>query len=117
MRNYRHIEVRPIAGALGAELYVVDMSRDLDDHVIAEVRQAFLDHLVIFLRDQKATPQQNVAFARRFGEPIKYPQLDGLPGPPFIPAVVKLQNDRLNFGGLWHPAPPYLEIPPMGSML
>ena len=58
MRNYRHIEVRPIAGALGAEFHGVDMSRDLDDDVVGEVRQAFLDHLVIFLRDQKVTPQQ-----------------------------------------------------------
>jgi taurine dioxygenase len=117
MRNYRHIEVRPIAGALGAELHGVDMSRDLEDDVIAEVRQAFLDHLVIFLRDQKVTPQQNVAFARKFGELIKYPQLDGLPEAPFITAVVKLENERHNFGGLWHSDTTYLEIPPMGSML
>ena len=117
MRNYRHIEVRPIAGALGAELHGVDMSRDLEDDVVAEVRQAFLDHLVIFLRDQKVTPQQNVAFARKFGEPIKYPQLDGLPEAPFITAVVKLENERHNFGGLWHSDTTYLEIPPMGSML
>src|SRR5258706_735517 len=78
MRNYRHIEVRPMAGALGAEVVGVDMARELDDEVVGEVRQAFLDHLVIFLRDQKATPQQQVAFARRFGEPMAYPQLKGL---------------------------------------
>ena len=65
MRNYKHIEVRPIAGALGAEISGVDMARDLDDEVAAEVRQALLDHLVIFLRDQKVTPQQQVAFAKR----------------------------------------------------
>ena len=117
MRNYRHIEVRPIAGALGAELHGVDMSRDLEDDVVGEVRQAFLDHLVIFLRDQNVTPQQNVAFARKFGELIKYPQLDGLPEAPFITAVVKLENERHNFGGLWHSDTTYLEIPPMGSML
>ena len=52
MRNYRHIEVRPLAGALGAEVLGVDMARELDDEVVGEVRQAFLDHLVIFLRDQ-----------------------------------------------------------------
>ena len=52
VRNYRHIEVRPVAGALGAEIYGVDMARDLDAEVVSEVRQALLDHLVIFLRDQ-----------------------------------------------------------------
>ena len=117
MRNYRHIEVRPVAGALGAELHGVDISRDLEDDVVAEMRQAFLDHLVIFLRGQNATPQQHLAFARKFGEPIKYPQLDGLPEAPFITAVAKLENERNNFGGLWHSDTTYLEVPPMGSML
>ncbi|WIM13624.1 TauD/TfdA family dioxygenase [Enhydrobacter sp.] len=117
MRNYRHIEVRPIAGALGAEIAGVDMARDLDDEVVAEVRRAFLDHLVIFLRDQKVTPQQQVAFARRFGEPIEYPQLKGLPEAPMITPVVKLEHERHNFGGIWHSDTTYLPEPPMGSML
>ncbi|WP_421998171.1 TauD/TfdA dioxygenase family protein [Reyranella sp.] len=117
MRNYRHIEVRPVAGALGAELAGVDMARTLDDEVVGEVRQALLDHLVIFLRDQRATPQQQVAFARRFGEPIEYPQLKGLPEAPLITAVVKLEHERNNFGGIWHSDTTYLAEPPMGSML
>src|SRR6266481_5879337 len=90
MRNYRHVEVRPLAGALGAEVVGVDMACELKDDVVKEVRQAFLDHLVIFLRDQKVTPQQQVAFARRFGEPMAYPQLRGLPEAPLITPVVKL---------------------------
>jgi len=75
-----------IAGALGAEIAGVDMSRELDDEVVDEVRHAFLEHLVIFLRDQKVTPQQQVAFAKRFGKPIEYPQLKGLPEAPMITA-------------------------------
>jgi taurine dioxygenase len=117
MRNYRHIEVKPIAGALGAEIAGVDMARDLDDEVVAEVRHALLDHLVIFLRNQKATPQQQLAFARRFGQPIEYPQLKGLPEAPMITPVVKLEHERHNFGGIWHSDTTYLAEPPMGSML
>ena len=117
MRNYRHIEVRPISGALGAEIHGVDISRDLEDDVVGEMRQAFLDHLVIFLRDQKVTPQQQVAFARKFGEPIEYPQLKGLPESPLITPVVKLEHERNNFGGIWHSDTTYLPVPPMGSML
>jgi taurine dioxygenase len=117
MRTYRHIEVRPLAGALGAEVVGVDMAGDLDDEVVQEVRQAFLDHLVIFLRDQKATPQQQVAFARRFGEPMEYPNLPGLPEAPLITPVVKLEHERNNFGGVWHSDTTYLPEPPMGSML
>ena len=117
MRNYRHIEVRPLAGALGAEVLGVDMARELDDEVVGEVRQAFLDHLVIFLRDQKVTPQQQVTFAKRFGEPMEYPQLKGLAEAPLITPVVKLEHERNNFGGIWHSDTTYLPQPPMGSML
>ncbi|MBN9088663.1 MAG: TauD/TfdA family dioxygenase [Reyranella sp.] len=117
MRNYKHIEVRPIAGALGAEIGGVDMARDLDAEVVSEVRQALLDHLVIFLREQKATPLQQLAFAKKFGEPIEYPQLKGLPESQFITPVVKLEHERNNFGGIWHSDTTYLPTPPMGSML
>ena len=117
MRNCRHIEVRPLAGALGAEVLGVDMARELDDEVVGEVRQAFLDHLVIFLRDQKVTPQQQVTFAKRFGEPMEYPQLKGLAEAPLITPVVKLEHERNNFGGIWHSDTTYLPQPPMGSML
>ncbi len=75
--RYRHIEVQPVAGALGAEIRGVNVAAALDDAVIAEIRQAFLDHLVIFFRDQKLTPHEQLAFARRFGEPMEYPQLKG----------------------------------------
>jgi len=117
MRNYRHIEVKPIAGALGAEIAGVDMAKDLGAEIVSEVRHALLEHLVIFLREQKATPQQQLAFARKFGEPIEYPQLKGLPECPLITPVVKLEHERNNFGGIWHSDTTYLPRPPMGSML
>ena len=55
-RKYRHLETHRIAGALGAEISGVDLSRTLTDDVMAEVRAALLDNLVIFFRDQKITP-------------------------------------------------------------
>ena len=116
-RNYKHIAVQPIAGALGAEIEGVDMGRALDDEVVAEVRRAFLDHLVIFLRRQHVGPQQQLAFARRFGEPMEYPQLKGLPECPLVTPVIKLEHERNNFGGIWHSDTTYLETPPLGSML
>src|SRR6476620_3790055 len=116
-RTYRHIEVRPIAGALGAEIEGVDAAESLSTEAVEEVRHALLDHLVVFLRKQNLTPQQQVAFARAFGEPIEYPQLKGLPGFPLITPVVKLPHERVNFGGIWHSDTTYLERPPMASML
>ncbi|HEX9686794.1 MAG TPA: TauD/TfdA family dioxygenase [Burkholderiales bacterium] len=116
-RSYRHIQVRPIAGALGAEVEGVDAARPLAESIIAEIRHAFLDHLVIFLRNQKLTPQAQLAFARGFGQPMEYPQLKGLPECPLITPVVKLEHERVNFGGIWHSDTAYLERPPMASML
>ena len=116
-RQYRHIEVRPIAGALGAEIEGVNIARPLEGEIVLEIRQAFLDHLVIFIRNQKLTPQEQLAFAQQFGEPMEYPQLKGLPDCPLITPVIKLAHERVNFGGIWHSDTTYLERPPMASML
>jgi taurine dioxygenase len=115
--GYKHIEVRPIAGALGAEVWGVDASRPLTAEAVAEIRQAWLEHLVIFLREQQLAPQALLAFARAFGEAMEYPQLKGLPECPFVTPVVKLEHERVNFGGVWHSDTTYLEQPPMASML
>jgi taurine dioxygenase len=111
------MEIRPIAGALGAEVLGVDLSRPLTDESTAEIRRAFLDHLVIFFRDQSLTPAQFIDFARRMGQPIEYPFVKGIEGFPEVIEVKKLEHERHNFGGIWHSDTAYLEIPPMGSML
>ena len=116
-RIYRHIEVRPVAGSLGAEIHGVNVAAPLGDAVTSEIRQALLDHLVIFFRDQKLTPHEQLAFASRFGTPMEYPQLKGLPECPMITPVLKLAHERVNFGGVWHSDTTYLTQPPMASML
>ena len=116
-RSYRHIQVHRIAGALGAEISGVDIARDLEGEVVSEIRQAFLDHLVVFFRNQKLTPQEQLTFAQQFGTPMEYPQLKGLAECPLITPVIKLAHERVNFGGIWHSDTTYLERPPMASML
>ena len=63
--NYNTISARRIAGALGAEIAGVDLSRPLSDEVIGEIRRALLDHQVIFFHDQHLTPEQHLASAAR----------------------------------------------------
>jgi taurine dioxygenase len=111
------LEIHPIAGALGAEIAGVDLSRPLDDATVAAIRRAWLEHLVIFFRDQALPPAGFLAFARRFGEPIEYPFVKGLDEFPEIIAVLKLAHERVNFGGIWHSDTTYLDVPPMASML
>jgi taurine dioxygenase len=111
------LQVQPVAGALGAEVTGVDLSQDLSDATVAALRRAWLEHLVLFFRDQPLPPARFLAFARRFGEPIEYPFVKGLPDFPEIIPVLKLETEKVNFGGVWHSDTTYLDVPPMASML
>jgi taurine dioxygenase len=111
------LEIRKIAGALGAEIRGVDLSEPLSRAAVDAIRRAFLEHLVVFFREQNLSPAQFLAFARTMGEPIEYPFVKGLPEHPEIIQVTKLEHERTNFGGIWHTDTAYLEVPPMGSML
>ena len=84
---------------------------------MAKIRQALLDHLVIFFSAQQLTPKLLLDFAQRLGEPLAYPQLQGLPEAPMVTAVTKLEHERVNFGGVWHTDTSYLPRPPMASVL
>jgi taurine dioxygenase len=111
------MNIQPLAGAIGAVITGVDLAGDLDNALVAAIRRAWLQHLVIFFRGQHLPPAQFLALARRFGKPIEYPFLKGLDGFPEITPVVKLEHERVNFGGLWHSDTTYLKAPPMGTML
>ena len=110
------MEIHPVAGALGAEISGVDLAR-LDDATVVAIRHAWLEHLVVFFRDQDLTPAQFLGFAQRFGEPIEYPFVKGLDDYPKIIPVLKLAHETVNFGGIWHSDTAYLDAPPMASML
>jgi taurine dioxygenase len=123
-QEYRGIEVSPIAGAIGAEIRGVDLTYPMDDPTFAALRQAFLDHLVIFLPQTKTLdPHQLKAFAGRFGSvdeapfvhPIKMPSE---PGHPEVFNVVKeSDHTSINVGGFWHADVTYRERPHLGAVL
>jgi taurine dioxygenase len=108
------VEIRRIAGALGAEILGIDLSRDFPKE---EIRRAFLEHQVVFFRDQKLDPAQFMAFAESMGRPVEYPFVKGIADFPHVIEVKKLEHERHNFGGIWHSDTAYLDEPPMGSML
>src|SRR5271155_1108581 len=78
------LQIRPIAGALRAEIGGIDLTEDIDGETIAAIRRAWLDHLVVFFRDQHLTPEQFLGFARHFGEVVEYPFIKGIDGFPEI---------------------------------
>lgn len=111
------LKVRKIAGALGAEISGVDLSQDLPDNLVAEIRQAFVEHQVIFFRDQALSPSQQVAFGRRFGPLNIHPYVAGMDGYPEVMEIIKEPSDKTNFGGGWHSDMSFLETPAIGSIL
>ena len=59
--------ILPTGAVLGAEIRGLDLAQPLDDRTFEAVDDAFANFGVIFFRDQHITPQQQVAFTRRFG--------------------------------------------------
>jgi len=112
-----NITVIPIGGALGAEVGGVDLGQPLASEDVRLIRQAWLDHLVLFFRDQQLTPARFLALAEAFGTPVEYPMVAGLPGYAVITEVLKREDERSNFGGVWHSDTSYLETPAMAAML
>ena len=116
--RYEHFDIDPISGALGAEIHGVSLDEDLGDAAIVELRQALLDHLVIFFRDQTLSPTGQIAFARRFGSLEEHDFVRGLDEHPEIIRVVREADETgLNFGGGWHSDVTHQRCPALGSVL
>ncbi len=115
MRN-ASIKVSPISGALGAEIQGVDISQELPGSVIAEIRQALLDHGVIFFRDQKLEVDRHKAFVRRFGEIFVHPNFRGTQADPEVVNVVRNPGDARIVGEQWHHDTTMVAEPPMGAV-
>jgi taurine dioxygenase len=115
--GYDLIDVKPISGALGAEIEGVDLSVPLSDNLLAEIRDAFLENHVIFFRDQDLTPDEHKDFGRYFGSLNIHPFVTALDGHPEIIPIVKEKDDKANFGGGWHSDVSFMEEPALGSVL
>jgi taurine dioxygenase len=127
MARMAAIGVRKIGEALGAEVIGVDLSQPLAPELFAEIRKAWLEHLVLRFRGQTLSDPQLLAFSKLFGE------LDP-PGPnpygkPFLPehpdmnVISNIKADGVPIGGLgdgeaiWHADMTYVERPPMAAIL
>jgi taurine dioxygenase len=116
MRNSQ-IEVRPIAGSIGAEIHNVDVSQDLDEATIGDIRKALLDHCVIFFRDQNLEPERHKAFTRRFGKIFIHPNYKGMQADAEIITMTREPGDKKIVGEEWHADTTMVSEPPMGAIL
>ncbi len=116
--GYERIQVRPISGAIGAEIHGADLSKALDDQTFAEVQRAFREHLVIFFRDQTMTVDQHKAFCLRFGTlDVDRFVVPAVPEHPELIVVIKKEGEKFAFGNSWHSDVTFYEKPPLGSVL
>lgn len=111
------LQIVPMNPVIGAEIHGVDLAKPLGDQTAAAIRQALLDHQVIFFRDQELDPESHLRLGAIFGElepphPI-FPKIES------HPQVAVLENDenRPPETNVWHTDVTWRDKPPLGSVL
>ncbi|WP_063914373.1 TauD/TfdA family dioxygenase [Pseudomonas sp. p21] len=119
----QRFEIRPFSGAVGAEIIGLDLARPVNAEDFTRIHRAHLDHHVLVFRDQRISPDQQIAFSRRFG-PLQIHVLKQflLAGHPEILIVSNIIENGQNIGlgdagKFWHSDLSYKELPSLGSML
>lgn len=110
------MEILPVTPVIGAEIVGVDLKRPLDPDAIQAIERALIAHHVIFFREQDITPEQQIAFARQFGE-ISIPPITPRYGS--VPELMVLDQDDPKGEGAdnWHSDNTFMAEPPLGSIL
>ena len=111
-KQYTRISVAPLTGALGAEVSGVQL-RDFDDEVKAELHDAWLEHKVLFFRDQELTRDEHVAYGRRWGSLEQHPFT---PNEADHPEIVVLESTPEKFyaAEAWHSDVTWRALPVAG---
>lgn len=116
-------EIRPFSGAVGAEIIGLDLAKPVNAEDFSLIHHAHLEHHVLVLRDQRISPEQQIAFSRRFGQlQIHVLKQFLLKGHPEILIVSNIIENGHNIGlgdagKFWHSDLSYKELPSLGSML
>ena len=112
------IEITKVTPHCGAEIHGVDLSQPLDDATFSQIEKAHAEHCVIFFRDQRLTPEQHKAFARRFGELHIHPAYPRLvEGHPEIMEIYADEKSKRVAGEDWHSDVSCDPEPPLGTVL
>lgn len=117
------MKIRKLAFALGAEITGIDLSAPLEQAAIADIRAAWMEHIVLVFPDQALSHEQHIAFSRRLGELELHPlkNFQGA-GHPEILEITNRGRDGMRsetgaVGREWHTDGAYTVRPPTGSLL
>ena len=109
-----NLDIRRVAGRIGAEIRGVALSGDLDAGTVAAIRQALLTHKVVFFRDQSLDESGQEAFGRRLGELVPHPTVPSLPG---TAGILDLDASRGERASSWHTDVTFVPAYPAISIL
>jgi alpha-ketoglutarate-dependent taurine dioxygenase len=111
---YKILRIRPLTGALGAELSGIDLSQPLTEQAREEIKRALYDHLVIYFHDQAGfTRARHVEFARMFGALQKIPHIFSVAGYPDVQMVRREPGESRRYVGEgFHIDSTFLRTPP-----
>lgn len=107
--------LQPLTPTLGAEVSDIVLRPDLGDEAVAAIRDALLEHKVLFFRGQSFDAGSLTAFACRFGEPTPAHPVE--PSVEGHPEVLSLDSDEGARADVWHSDLTFQERPPLGAML
>ncbi|WP_035856417.1 TauD/TfdA dioxygenase family protein [Cryptosporangium arvum] len=115
-RDHRTFTLRGLTPVIGAEVTGLDLTRELTDDELTELKTAFLDHHVLVFRDQDVTPEDHRRLAAHFGElrPVNPPPEHG---DPYVLEVATSAEAATVFGNGWHADGTADAEPSLGSML
>ncbi len=113
---YELIELRPLAGSLGAEILGADLTAMSDD-LYGEIYRTFVEYQAIVIRDQDLSTDQYLAFAKHWGKINIYPFMKGLESHPEVLEILKTEEDTYAFGNAWHSDGSFSPVPPKATML
>ena len=115
--SYKQIEVEPLTPTIGAVVSGVDLTEPVDDALLSEIHAAWMAHLVLFFRGQPMSPEQHLAFGRRFGDLHIHPAAPYAHDTPELMVIHTDKDSFRNNGERWHSDVSADEEPPMGSLL
>lgn len=115
------LHITRLEPTIGAEIAGIDLRQPLTPALRDELRQLLLTHKVLFFRDQAINTEQQIAFAKEFGELYVHPTTQQ--NDPTLPQahLIEAQDERKLYGprisGRWHTDTSWLLQPTLGAVL
>ncbi len=111
------MQVKRLSGAVGAEIGGLDLARDINQGVAADIRGLLAEHGVLFFRDQELDAEDQKRVARHFGDIFIHPNFNTGDHDPEIVTIVRAPGDTRIVGEEWHTDTTMMPEPPMGALL